>query len=94
LSNKELKEKYNKLFNVVKKIVNDWDPIGLLPSAPDDEYEFEVAKIVSLLNKVDSVEYLSDGIATIFTKAFDRIFTNEDCLPVAQKIWRDTKFRK
>ncbi|MFN7253241.1 MAG: hypothetical protein ACK4M9_21075 [Anaerobacillus sp.] len=45
MSHIELKEKYNKLFNIVKKIVNDWDPIGLLPSAPDDEYEFEVTRI-------------------------------------------------
>ncbi|WP_227938175.1 DUF1871 family protein [Alkalihalobacillus deserti] len=94
MSNKELKEKYNKLFNIIKKIVNDWDPIGLLPSAPDDEYEFEVAKIVTLLNKADSVESLADGIATIFTKSFDWSLTKEDCLPVAQKIWGDTKFRE
>lgn len=62
MTNKELKEKYKKLFNVINKIVNDWDPIGKLPSATDDKYEFEVAKIVPLLNKVVSATLLFLGL--------------------------------
>jgi hypothetical protein len=91
LSNKELKVKYNELFKLVKKIVNAWDPIGLLPSAPDDEYEMEIGRIVALLNKVDSVYTLAEGIGRIFTKAFDWSFTKEECLPIAQKIWDEYK---
>jgi hypothetical protein len=91
LSNKELKEKYNELFKLVKKIVNDLDPIGLLPSAPDDEYEMEIGRIVALLSRVDSVDALAEGIGVIFTKAFDWSFTKEECLSIAQKIWEDVK---
>ncbi|MCA1063733.1 DUF1871 family protein [Rossellomorea sp. AcN35-11] len=91
LSNKYMKEKYNETFNIVKKIINDWDPVGLLPSAPEDEYEIEIARIVSLLYKADSVITLADGIGQIFTKAFDWSFTEEEYLPVAQKIWAETK---
>ncbi len=76
---------------MVKKVVNEWDPIGVLPYAPDDEYEFEIAKIVALLNKVDTVEALSDGIGMIFTKALDWNFTKEECLPIAKQIWRVVK---
>ncbi|OIJ09477.1 hypothetical protein BKP35_16605 [Anaerobacillus arseniciselenatis] len=79
---------------MVKKIVNEWDPVGLLPSAPDDEYEFEIARIVSLLSNVDTVNTLSDGIAQIFTKAFGWSFSEEECLPVARKIWEETKQKK
>jgi len=91
LANKYLKEKYNKIFNIVKEIVNDWDPVGLLHSAPEDEYEIEITRIVSLLNKVDSVYTLSDGLGKVFTKAFDCSFPKEECLPIAQKIWKETK---
>jgi hypothetical protein len=49
LSNKHLKDKYNETFKVVKKIVNEWNPVGLLPSAPEDEYELEIARIVALV---------------------------------------------
>ncbi len=94
MSNKHLKEKYNATFNIVKKIVNEWDPVGLLPSAPDDEYEFEIARIVSLLSNVDTVNTLSDGIAQIFTKAFGWSFSEEECLPVSRKIWAETKQKK
>lgn len=83
------KEKYNELLKVVKQVVNAWDPIGVLPDAPDDEYEFEIGKIVALLNKVGTVDALSDGIGMIFTKALDRNFSKKDCLPIAKEIWRE-----
>ena len=51
-----MKEKYNETFNIVEKIINDWDPVGLLPSAPEDEYELEIARIFSLLSKAASVK--------------------------------------
>ncbi|UOQ46833.1 DUF1871 family protein [Gracilibacillus caseinilyticus] len=80
------KEKYNEIFDVVKKVINEWDPIGVLPYAPDDEYKFEVAKVVTLLSKVENVEELSDGLAKIFKKALEWNFTKEECLPIAKKI--------
>ncbi|QVY62589.1 DUF1871 family protein [Cytobacillus gottheilii] len=80
------KEKYNTLFKLVKKTINEWDPIGVLPDAPDDEYEFEVAQIVTLLNKADTEEALSEGLAEIFNKALGCHYTVEECLPIARKI--------
>jgi hypothetical protein len=74
---------------MVKKIVNDWDPIGLFPSAPEDEYEMEIGKIVALLNKIDSENALAEEISKIFNRAFGVDFTNEKCLPIAKKIWGD-----
>ena len=87
MSNKELKEKYDKTFKLIKRIINNWDPIGLLPSAPDDEYEMEIGRIVSLLNKAESVNVFAGGISSTFNKYFDVNITDEECLPVAQKIW-------
>lgn len=91
MSNKHLKEKYNVTFNIVKKIVDEWDPIGLLPFAPEDEYEMEIAGIVTLLNKVDSDEILSDGIGRIFKKSFGESLSKEECFSVAKKILQEIK---
>ena len=63
MSNKELKEKYDKTFKLVKRIINNWDPIGLLPSVPDDEYEMEIGRIVSLLYKAEPVNIFAAGIS-------------------------------
>ena len=92
MSNKELKVKYKELFNLVKVIVNNWDPMGLLAStAPDDEYEMEIGSIITLINKVDSVTDLAEGIAIIFTEAFDCRFSETECLSNAQRIWDELK---
>ncbi|RXI96760.1 DUF1871 family protein [Anaerobacillus alkaliphilus] len=90
ITKEELKIKYNNQFKLVKEFVNDWDPIGLLPAAPDDEYEFEIARIVTLLRQAKSPEALATGIASIFTKAFGQDFGKEDCLQVAKKIMGET----
>ena len=29
----------------IEKIINDWDPIGFFPMAPEDEYTDEISKI-------------------------------------------------
>ncbi|MTH55012.1 DUF1871 family protein [Bacillus mangrovi] len=89
MSNKH--NQYKDTFTEIKKIVNEWDPMELLPSAPDDEYEYEIGRIVSLVSKVDSINSLADGISHIFTKAFSENFTKEKCLPVARKIWEQIK---
>ncbi|MEW9111547.1 MAG: DUF1871 family protein [Cytobacillus gottheilii] len=80
------KEKYNDFFKLVKKTINEWDPIGVLPDAPDDEYEFEVALIMTLLSKADTEEALSEGIAEIFSKSLGGHYTKEECLPIAREI--------
>ncbi len=82
----------------VKKIIDDWDPIGLLSHAPDDEYQTEIEEIQQLLKISDDTEILSEGIFCIFDKAFGKdIFLNsrEDCERIARilishKITNDT----
>ena len=91
MSNKKLKARYNQTFKVVKRIINDWDPIGLLPPAPDDEYEMEIGRIVVLLHKAESANILAVEIGSIFNQSFDLNITIEKCLPVAEKIWEAVK---
>ena len=73
--------------NGYKKIINDWDPIGLMPFAPDDEYHFEIEKIKQLISSSKSIDDLTDGIYEVFTKSFGKEIFNKsksDCKAIAQ----------
>ena len=37
-------------FLAVKKVIDEWDPLHLFPSAPLDEYEYEVLRICQRLD--------------------------------------------
>ena len=84
--------------NYVKKIIDDWDPIGLLSHAPNDEYQFEIEEIQQLLKKVDDSVELSEGIFCIFNKSFGKdvfLKNREECeriarILISQKIITDT----
>lgn len=75
----------------VQNIINEWDPIGLMKHAPDDEYEAEIIQIVDMLPNADTVEELAKIIRDIFVQAFgDDMFrkTIEECTIVARKIMK------
>ena len=66
----------------IKKIIDEWDPIDLLPFAPPDEYDYEINKIYSVIE--DKV-----NIYNVFKKTFgEDVFLNtiEDCMIVADSI--------
>lgn len=88
MSNKHLKDNYNETFKVVKKIVNEWDPVDLLSiDCPEDEYEFEIQQIVSATRSLNNVEELAGKINEILYKAFEEDFKkSKDCLMIADKI--------
>ncbi|MGE7021949.1 DUF1871 family protein [Solibacillus cecembensis] len=80
-------------FVIVKEVINEWDPIDLLPHAPDDEYESEIRDIVKSLTTVKSVGELAVVINEVFIKWFGKnsVLTEEfsikKCHPIALKIW-------
>ena len=54
------------------QIINSWDPIGLFPMAPENEYYSEINKIYEYLSVNHDIESedLAKTINTIFIKAF------------------------
>jgi len=73
---------------LVKEVIDEWDPIGLLGmGCPDDEYDPEIGDIVRLLSNIKSVDELAGGINKVFIKWFDEDLTIEKTFPVALKIW-------
>ncbi|WFA84204.1 DUF1871 family protein [Paenibacillus sp. FSL H8-0317] len=75
---------------LVKKIINDWDPINLFPYAPEDEYEEEVTQIEEYIRTASLDKHnLAKEIYTMFSEKFGSdIFTEslESCTNIANKI--------
>lgn len=73
----------------VAKIINDWDPINLFPSAPKDEYEVEIELISNLLKETNDVVELAEGIGKIFGERFGTdVFIRDvsECQDIAKKL--------
>ena len=77
--------------NYIVEIVNQWDPIGLFPLGPHDEYFPEIEKIQDVMHTTISKEVLGKEIFRIFSSAFNESFTKskQECILIADKIIRN-----
>lgn len=79
----------------IVEIINLWDPIGLFPMAPRDEYEIECEEIYFFLKNnigIKEIE-LSKKIDDIFRKRFGGdVYSKEaqkKCFDVSRKILKE-----
>jgi len=75
----------------IMEIINDWDPIDLIPPAPLDEYSDEVEDIYEYIsrNACVSCEELAQKISMVFERTFTADLFKKDiseCKEVAQRI--------
>lgn len=82
---------------MIKKIINEWDPIEFFPMAPEDEYSNEILKIEKYLadNGNIDVQTLAVAIDNIFASSFGRdvyLADMNDCVEVAKKILNTSLF--
>lgn len=77
-------------FQVVTKHINAWDPEHLLDlGAPDDEYEYEIDKVVELvLDSKDEIE-IAESIQDTFNASFGEVYDFDRVIEVAKKIWKE-----
>ncbi|WP_419958567.1 hypothetical protein [Psychrobacillus psychrotolerans] len=77
-------------YQIVKEVINDWDPMNFLSFSYEDEYDPEISRIVSRLPTA-SVEKLAVVIHEVFDEMFSRsrsrIPSINNCYPSALKIW-------
>lgn len=77
-------------FRIIKYIIDEWDPIGLFPAAPDDEYNIEIKKIVKSIEAMNCINSnkLAAEIKNIFSLTFEECFRKEyvDCIKISEKI--------
>ena len=68
-------------FDKIVEIINGWDPIGLFPIAPQDEYYDEVRLIMEFVEKNKDIEAegLEGEIKSIFLRMFgDDIYSGKN----------------
>ena len=71
MTTKELKDKYKNEFDRVQKLINDFDPCGLIQSgAPYDEYDCLTNHLVGMTIKGTTIEELKTLITTEMTDHF------------------------
>lgn len=79
-----------KMFDKVKKVIDEWDPIDLLSiHCPPDEYDEISMELSQILIGNADIEFLEKEIYNIFVQAFDiSTFDKsmDECRAVAQKI--------
>ncbi|MFJ7973820.1 hypothetical protein [Psychrobacillus sp. NPDC096389] len=75
-------------YQIVKEVINDWDPMHLLRYTSEEEYDPEISRIVSRLPTA-SVEKLAIVIHEVFDEMFSRsrVTSINNCYPSALKIW-------
>ena len=75
---------------IVKSIIDEWDPIGLLAThVPADEYIFEIEQISDIAVNTNDVDKLASGIYQTFIEAFsDTVFNSsyKNRLDVARRL--------
>lgn len=77
------------LYDRVEEVINEWDPIELLPLFPKQEYRDEILEILELLNKTHDIDGIANGINNIFINAFgDDVFKKDknECIKIAKQI--------
>ena len=91
MRNNELKQIFNHHKATVSRLINAWDPTGLTPGieAPDDEYE--ATRVLAAFYKVQNIENLAREIQIIFNGTFGSELTQEQRLPIANQVWKETR---
>jgi len=80
----------------VKAIIDEWDPIGLFPYVPNNEYHSEIEEIEKLLSSSACEAELADGIHDIFLRSFNPdTFKKslDECTLIAREILSSTTNR-
>ena len=75
--------------DIIKRVINEWDPIGLMSHCPSDEYQTEIEAIKKILIENNNASQIADEIFDVFIDSFGQdIFTagKGECFFIAKKI--------
>ncbi|QFT89128.1 hypothetical protein FIU87_10760 [Bacillus sp. THAF10] len=79
-------------YEIVKKVINDWDPMDLLAlGGAEDEYSLEIKKIYKALRYCDELENLAVQIKKVMDASYSTDLAPIVCLQVADIIWEELR---
>lgn len=79
-------EKDARMFDIVKKAIDEFNPYGLLPEAPSNEFDSESRKIAEQISINSTVEQIAEIIGKVLSRAFDIKFEVNECMTTAENI--------
>lgn len=85
----EDRSSFEKVYQLVKKAIDQWNPYCLLPDAPEDEFDkesYKIAHVIWFANFILTEDFIAQEIGRIFLEAFDDTFSLEDCKKPAKQI--------
>ena len=84
---KNIKREAMEKYLAVKKAIDLWNPYGLLPDAPDDEFDSESLMVTGKIKDGDGVMTIAEIISDVFQKQFiEEDFPLNNCIDVATAI--------
>jgi hypothetical protein len=80
---------YDAATDVVAAVISAWDPYSLLAGgAPRDEFEMEVARLVTRIPHIRSAADASREVAAVFSHYFSpEDFSSESCSEVGARLF-------
>jgi len=87
------RQKYKIFFDIISKIIKEWDPYSLLAlGAPESEFESEVAAIIAEVKNIKSPKDAISVVSKVFSEAFEpQYFKPEGCKSTGEKIFKTLK---
>jgi hypothetical protein len=81
---------YEATLEIVRSVIAEWDPYSLLRGgAPKDEFDGEIAKIVTRVGNMHNPNDAAAAIADVFSSSFDgKAFDLVACAQVGAKLYR------
>ena len=80
---------YDKALVVVGAFVRSWDPYCLLAEgAPTDEFDAEIAKLVTHVPRISDPSSAADAISSVFSASFEaELFTPMQCAAQGEELF-------
>jgi hypothetical protein len=79
-----------RLFDIVRDVIHEWDPYDLLAGgAPDDEFDSEISAVVRQLDRIHSPRDACHVISRVFSSSFEpEVFQVEHCQDVGERLYK------
>jgi len=83
------RDDYDAALHIVGAVVRSWDPYSLINSgAPTDEFDSEIAQIVTLIPGISSPSAAATALSSVFSAAFEpELFSAAQCSVPGQELF-------
>ncbi len=88
----ESKAEYKQAMRMVRSVIATWDPYSLLAGgAPSDEFDHEVAILVTRIGHIDSASSAAKLFAEVFSAQFDSTFDAGACAAPGERLFQELR---